>query len=51
MTKKKYIDIYPTIYRVDLVVANEAATLEELKELYYNCKEVKCFKCFITFFT
>ena len=34
MTKKKYIDIYPTIYRVDLVVANEAVTLKDLQKKY-----------------
>ena len=32
--KKSIIDTYTTIYYVDIVVANEAATLEELKELY-----------------
>ena len=34
MSKKKYIDIYPTIYRVDLVVANEAVTLKDLQKKY-----------------
>ena len=32
--KKSIIDTYPTIYFVDIVVANEYTTLEELKELY-----------------
>ena len=36
MKKKKNsrIDTYPTIYYVDLVVANSSTTLEELKKLY-----------------
>ena len=32
--KKKYIDVYSTIYEVDIVVANEAVTLKDLKERY-----------------
>ena len=32
--KKAHIDTYETIYSVDLVVANESATLEQLKKLY-----------------
>lgn len=32
--KKSIIDTYPTIYFVDIVVANKYTTLEELKELY-----------------
>lgn len=32
--KKSIIDTYTTIYYVDIVVANEAVTLEELKDLY-----------------
>ena len=32
--KKSRIDVYPTIYYVDIVVANKHATLEELKEDY-----------------
>lgn len=32
--KKSRIDTYETIYYVDLVVANEYTTLEELKKLY-----------------
>ena len=33
-TKKSIIDTYKCIYPVELVVANEAVTLEELQELY-----------------
>lgn len=32
--KKSIIDTYTTIYYVDIVIANESVTLEELKELY-----------------
>lgn len=32
--KKSIIDTYTTIYFVDIVVANEYTTLEQLKELY-----------------
>lgn len=34
MSKKSIIDTYSTIYFVDIVVANQYATLEELQELY-----------------
>lgn len=32
--KKAHIDTYETVYSVDLVVANESVTLEQLKKLY-----------------
>lgn len=32
--KKSYIDTYETIYPVDIVVANKACSIEELRELY-----------------
>ena len=34
MNDKSIIDTYPTIYYVDIVVANKYTTLDELKELY-----------------
>lgn len=33
-TNKHIIDVYTTIYQIDIVVANKYTTLEELKELY-----------------
>lgn len=32
--KKAHIDTYETVYSVDLVVANESTTVEQLKKLY-----------------
>lgn len=34
MTKNKHIDTYNTIYLIDVVVANEPVTLEDLKDTY-----------------
>lgn len=35
----KHIDIYNTIYDVDVVIANKDVTLEDLKEDYTYCNE------------
>lgn len=39
--KKSRIDTYETIYYVDLVVANQYTTLEELKKLYIYSDETE----------
>lgn len=39
--KKKRIDTYETIYYVDIIVANQYVTLEELKDLYTFADEVE----------
>lgn len=34
MSKNKYIDVYSTIYNIDIVVANKYVTAKDLSELY-----------------
>lgn len=36
MTKNKYIDIYNTVYGIDLVVTNRACSIEDLREKYIS---------------
>lgn len=39
--KKKYIDIYDTIYGVDIVIVNAAVTLEDLRKKYMYSDDVE----------
>ena len=41
MTKKKYIEIYNTVYDIDIVIANKNVTLKDLQKKYSYADETE----------